>query len=290
MTPIQTNKTVFFDKAGDPLAGSIYIGQPSQDPRTSPKTVTLRDSGGVEFTASQPLTVSQGRVVYNGKPIVALVDGDHSMLTFDAAGTQVDYSQLVEPASGSGSPADFSEVIRVGLTLSEIKAFNVSVGDTVRNVGEVTATDGLGKDWLAVSATGSPGDDITLINFANGLQGSLLTTSAFEKIAPDIASGDFNPSEPALVWSGSSTSVPATALSSSGPGIYVLVTSAVTISFYVFSTSSTNAQGGGSYTFSNKAYSAWITGGGGGSFKVSAWDVDSPYSQTLQTITAIYKV
>jgi len=173
MTPIQTNKTVFFDKAGDPLAGSIYIGQPSQDPRTSPKTVTLRDSGGVEFTASQPLTVSQGRVVYNGKPIVALVDGDHSMLTFDAAGTQVDYSQLVEPASGSGSPADFSEVIRVGLTLSEIKAFNVSVGDTVRNVGEVTATDGLGKDWLAVSATGSPGDDITLINFANGLQGKL---------------------------------------------------------------------------------------------------------------------
>ena len=47
MTPIQTNKPVFFDDEGDVLeGGQIYIGQPGTDPRTNPKTVTLRDPGG----------------------------------------------------------------------------------------------------------------------------------------------------------------------------------------------------------------------------------------------------
>ena len=181
MTPIQTNKTVFFDKGGDPLTGSIYIGQPSQDPRTSPKTVTFRDAGGVEFTASQAngLTVSAGRIVYNGKPIVAMVDGDHSMLTFDESGLQVDYSPLVEPSTGSGSdPAtSFTELIRVGLILSDIKSFDVAVGDLVRNIGLTLTSDGLGKNWLARSATGSPGDDVDLIDFTNGLQGAAIVSA-----------------------------------------------------------------------------------------------------------------
>jgi hypothetical protein len=38
-------------------------------------------------------------------------------------------------------------------------------------VGKLTATDDLGADWLVASATGSPGDDIDLIDFTNGLQG-----------------------------------------------------------------------------------------------------------------------
>jgi len=175
MTPIQTNKPVFFDSEGEPLNGSIFIGQPDQDPRIAPKTVTLRDSGGVEFPAGTKLNVSDGRITYNGKAIIALVDGNHSMLTQDASGAQVEYSPLVEVPGGSG--ADFTGVIRFGLTLTNIKAFDVSVGDAVRNIGKVTATDGMGKDWLVTSNTGSSGDDVDLIDFSNGLQGQSYTVA-----------------------------------------------------------------------------------------------------------------
>jgi hypothetical protein len=176
MTPIETNKPVFFDSDGSVLeGGKIYIGQPGTDPRTNAKTVTFRDAGGSEFTAAQPLNTLNGRIVYNGKPIVALVDGQHSMLVINSANVQVDYSRSVN----SGGSADvgivgFSELIRVGLTLPAIKLFTVSVGESVRNIGKATATDALGADWLVTSASGTPGNDNTIIDFSNGLQGVIV--------------------------------------------------------------------------------------------------------------------
>jgi hypothetical protein len=176
MTPIETNKPVFFDSDGSVLeGGKIYIGQPGTDPRTNVKTVTFKDAGGSEFTAAQPLNTLNGRIVYNGKPIVALVDGEHSMLVINSANVQVDYSRSVN--SGSTNPVGivgFSELIRVGLTLPAIKLFNVNVGESVRNVGKVTATDSLGANWLVTSASGTPGNDNTVIDFSNGLQGVIV--------------------------------------------------------------------------------------------------------------------
>jgi hypothetical protein len=176
MTPIETNKTVFFDKDGSVLeGGEIYIGQPGTDPRTNAKTVTFRDAGGSEFTAAQPLNTLNGRIVYNGKPIVALVDGEHSMLVINSANVQVDYSRSVN--SGSTAPAGivgFSDLIRVGLTLPAIKLFSVNVGESIRNIGKVTATDSLGANWLVTSASGTPGNDNTIIDFSNGLQGVIV--------------------------------------------------------------------------------------------------------------------
>ena len=173
MTPVQSSKRMFFDNSGNPLEnGYVYVGQPDTAPQlaANQKTVTFQDSGGSQFTASQPLRTAGGKIVYNGLPITALVEGEHSLLALDSNGTQVEYESSITPAS-SESSIDLSETIRVGLTLSDVKAFDVSVGDTVRNVGKITATDGLGADWLVVSATGSPGDDDTLIDFTNGLQG-----------------------------------------------------------------------------------------------------------------------
>lgn len=173
MTPIQSNKPVFFDSEGGALNGSIYIGNPDESPRTSPKTVTLRDSGGVEFAAGRPLNVKDGRITYNGSPIVALVSGSYSMLTLDQAGAQVDYSPNVDaPAVDAG---ELSGTIRFGLTLADIKVFDVSVGNAVRNIGNLTAADGGGADWLVTSNTGSPGNDTNLIDFTNGLQGQKYT-------------------------------------------------------------------------------------------------------------------
>jgi hypothetical protein len=177
MTPIETNKPVFFDSDGSVLeGGEIYIGQPGTDPRTNAKTVTFRDAGGSEFTAAQPLNTLNGRIVYNGKPIVALVDGEHSMLVINSANVQVDYSRAVNAGSTDGI-VGFSELIRVGLTLPAIKLFNVNVGESVRNVGKATATDALGADWLVTSASGTPGNDKTVIDFSNGLQGVAITNN-----------------------------------------------------------------------------------------------------------------
>lgn len=203
MTPIETNKPVFFDIDGEPLeGGQIYIGQPSADPRTNAKTVTFRDAGGATFTAQQPLNTIAGRIVYNGKPIAALVDGEYSMLIINSSGVQVEYDPSVN--SEAASEIDLSETIRVGLTLADIKAFDVSVGDVVENVGESLATDRLGNRWLAISSTGSPGDDVSTIDFENGLQGSRIDKD--ERVE--------------LVWSGSLTSVNISGLSTGGSGFY----------------------------------------------------------------------
>ena len=228
MTPLETNKPVFFDVDGEPLeGGKIYIGQPNTDPRTNAKTVTFRDAGGATFTAKQPLKTIAGRVVYNGKPIVALVDGEYSMLIFNSSGVQVDYEASVN--SEAGSALDLSETIRVGLVLDDVKAFDVSVGDVVRNIGQSTATNYDGKDWLVVSSTGSPGDDDTLIDFTNGLQGREITTYIRTEdfnpapIAAEIKDGSFSPASPTSVWTGSTSSgVAMSALSETGTGWYII--------------------------------------------------------------------
>jgi len=223
MTPIQTNKPLFFNNDGQPLNGEIYIGQPSQDPRTNAKTVTLRDAGGVEFTASQPLVTVNGRIVYNGKPIAALVDGEYSLLVFDSAGAQVDYSASVN-AAFSDENNDNSAILQVGLLLADIKGIDVPVGATVRNVGQASPTDGLGADWLAISATGNPADDVDLIDFENGLQGRRLDNQIYRS--------QFNPRSATLVWSGASETVDFDLLSTNEPGFYVMSTSNRVFSFY----------------------------------------------------------
>ncbi len=197
-SPLETNKHVFYDNDGQLLQdGSIYVGQPSTDPRTNKKTVTFRDDAGGEFTAAQPLKTRNGKVVYNGKPIVALVNGEHSMLILDSDGKQIDYLAKVIPGGGgsSGSVEDFNELIRVGLTLDDVKAYDVFVGNLVRSIGRDNSQDGLGSDWLAVSNTGTPANDETLIDFSNGLQGVLTRSQLTQETAVIELDGDFDPGE-----------------------------------------------------------------------------------------------
>ena len=189
-TPIRTNKPVFFGDNGEVLKyGYIYIGQAGQDPRNYPKTVTFKDSAGAEFTAQQPLrTNAEGRIAYTGKAIIAQLEGDYSMLVLDSSGAQVagGYTPRISNSSGTveGAPT-----IAVGTLLSDIKQINVTPGDVVQNTGKVIAEDGLGAQWLAVSATGTPADDDTLIDFDNGTQGTRLNNFVYHKDA--VRSGTF---------------------------------------------------------------------------------------------------
>ncbi len=226
MKPIQTNKPVFFGNDGDVLkSGQIYIGQPNQYPISFPKTVTLQDSSGAQFEAQQPLrTNDQGQVSYNGKAIIALVDGNYSMLIQDRNGAAVQDGYTPFVSNPGEAEANLGSVTQVGLLLPDIKLLDVTPGDTVRNVGKITATDGLGADWLVVSNTGNPADDETLIDFANGLQGQRIDSIAYRSvISQDIGSGRFRPENATLVWEGlDDTGVNMSELSEGGPGFYVV--------------------------------------------------------------------
>lgn len=221
MNPVQSDKKLFLDNAGVALSnGYIYVGQPGTDPRTNPKTVTFQDAGGSQFTAQQPLRTLGGKIVYNGQPITALVDGEHSLMIRDSADNQVDYSASVNIGSGGGS-VDLGDTIRVGLVLDDVKAFDVSVGDVVRSVGKLVATDSLGADWLVISATGGAGDDVDLIDFDNGLQGQRDKSKVYRKEGvgvhildtPDTVVSTGDATAYRSVWTSVdlSSSVPATA-------------------------------------------------------------------------------
>lgn len=227
MNPIRTNKPVFFGNDGDVLkSGQIYIGQPNQWPISFPKTVTFQDSSGAQFEAQQPLrTNDQGQISFNGKAIIALVDGNYSLLVQDRNGVQVQDGYTPFVSNPGPAESNLGDVTRVGLLLTDIKSFDVTPGDTVRNVGKTVATDGLGADWLVVSNTGNPADDVDLIDFANGTQGQRIENNLYDKdydIAPDVASGAFDPGNATSVWTGSSTSVALADLSESGQGFYLV--------------------------------------------------------------------
>ena len=204
MNPIRSNKPVFFTDDGDVLKfGSIYIGQPNQWPLSFPKTVTFQDSAGSTVTATQPLrTNSQGRITYAGKAVISLVDGDYSMLIQDRNGVTVTdgYTPFIANADAGGGST--TNATKVGLLLSDIKALDVTPGDTVRNVGKTTALDGFGADWLVVSATGNVADDETLIDFTNGTQGQKI-----ERFGPRT------------VWTGDASSVNMSSLDASDRGV-----------------------------------------------------------------------
>lgn len=192
MNPIRTNKPVFFGDDGEVLkSGQIYIGQPNQWPLSFPKTVTLQDSAGSQFTAAQPLTTNnQGRIEYNGKSVMALVDGDYSILVRDRNGVTVGegYTPFVENAADG--PASTESVTQIGLLLEDIQSFDVTPGETVSNVGRLSANDGLGAEWLVVSSTGSPADDINIIDFDNGTQGQRINNFLYREELQSDAPGE----------------------------------------------------------------------------------------------------
>jgi len=175
MNVIRTNRPNFFGNNGEPLqSGYIYIGQPNQDPIGFPKTVTFEDSQGNQTTAAQPLrTNAQGQVTFNGKAIIAFVTDTYSMLILDSTQTQIvdGYTPLVVPEGDSGSTSELTNYREYALTLADVKKLDKSPGQTVGNVGKISALDGFGANWLVVSATGNPANDIDLIDFDNALQG-----------------------------------------------------------------------------------------------------------------------
>lgn len=174
MSIVNVNQPNFFGNDGLPLkSGYIWIGEPNKSPIDFPLTVTFTDSLGNSFPATQPLrTNNQGKIQWNGKAIIASVDSNYSMLIQDSTQTDINNGYIPEiDATNSGGGVDLNGYRRYGLLLSEIQQFDVVPGQTVGNIGKLTVSDNLGAEWLVVSPTGSPADDIDIIDFENGLQG-----------------------------------------------------------------------------------------------------------------------
>jgi hypothetical protein len=80
---------------GRPVSNAyIFIGEPDTDPEVvlNQKQVFVLEENGSETAVSQPLRTGQGGVLtYNGSPVTAFVDGDHSMKVLDSGMSQVYY-------------------------------------------------------------------------------------------------------------------------------------------------------------------------------------------------------
>lgn len=180
MSIIETNQPNFFGANGEVLAnGYIYIGEPNKAPQNFPKTVTFTDSAGGQFEAAQPLrTNSQGQISYQGTAIIASVDGDYSMLILDQNQQEVPDGYIPE-VEADLSPT-ISGTTTWANTLDSLKQINVQPGQIVANVGKTSVDDGEGAWWFIVSNTGSGGDDIDLIDMANGAQGKRIQNPAYQ--------------------------------------------------------------------------------------------------------------
>ena len=78
MTTITAAFPTFLDLGGDPLdQGYIYVGEPNQNPQTSPKQVYW--DAALTIPAAQPIRTLAGYIVRNGAPANLYVNGQYSI-------------------------------------------------------------------------------------------------------------------------------------------------------------------------------------------------------------------
>lgn len=105
--PLSLNIAYFPDPtAGRPVAnGSVYVGQPDLDPAVLANrvSVVVIQENGTRVTiaaAAQPLSTGAGGVIlYNGSPVVVMVDGACSVKVLDSAGAQKYYAPRVNESA-----------------------------------------------------------------------------------------------------------------------------------------------------------------------------------------------
>lgn len=92
--PVENPFSIFLNQKGTALnGGTIYIGQPTQDPQTFPKSVYW-DSEGTDL-AAQPLRTIGGYIWNAGTPAEPYVDGFYSIRVLDRYGVPVFYEPEV---------------------------------------------------------------------------------------------------------------------------------------------------------------------------------------------------
>lgn len=73
----------------------IYVGEPDTDPEIvgNQKQISVQQEDGSIVTVSQPISTGAGGVpLYNGSPVVILVEGNYSLKILDSGGSQIYYT------------------------------------------------------------------------------------------------------------------------------------------------------------------------------------------------------
>jgi hypothetical protein len=84
------------DLLGEPLDdGYIYIGNPNQNPESSPKTVYY--DAAQTILAAQPIRTAMGRVWNQSSPAALYITGNYSIRVLDKHGAQVFLNMNVSP-------------------------------------------------------------------------------------------------------------------------------------------------------------------------------------------------
>lgn len=160
----------FFDNdTGAPLAlGTLYFGEPNQDPETNPKAVYSDAALTTAISATQPLTA-------DGKPQQFIyLKGDYSLTVRDSGGAVVFTADTV-----SGSAAD---IALVTATISTMKGLNAVPGQVIT----LTQT---GRAGQFVVKSGTPPSDPQEGIYVILDNGNYCERSEKEFVTPDMFGG-----------------------------------------------------------------------------------------------------
>jgi len=143
--------------------GQIFVGEPDLDPTivANQKQVTAKQEDGTKVNIPQPVsTNSGGYPVFNGSPIVLLVDGNYAIRVNDSGGNLA----LEQSNVNDGVPlTEVSGVSSIG-NLDKLRLFEPTVdGQQASLLGHTTPGIGGGDFFFDASDTTSADNDGTII-------------------------------------------------------------------------------------------------------------------------------
>lgn len=160
-----TNPYEFFADPEKPKAlagGEVYFGLPTYDPvqPENRKRVYIAQEDGETIAIEQPISLGNGGVpMYNGSPVILLVDGPYSMRVLDKNGASKYYAPKVNQISSSEIGAQpRTEILTLTAGQSTVTFSNVDVSTAVFDIAGNDVDDGpLFRDTHYAIADGGAG-------------------------------------------------------------------------------------------------------------------------------------
>ncbi|MBA57042.1 MAG: hypothetical protein CMK89_21545, partial [Pseudomonadales bacterium] len=160
-----TNPYEFFADPEKPKAlagGEVYFGLPTYDPLQpeNRKRVYIAQEDGETIAISQPVKLGNGGVpMYNGSPVILLVDGPYSMRVLDKNGASKYYAPKVNQLSSAEiGTQPRTEILELTDGQASVTFSNVDVSTAVFDVSGDNIDDGpLFRDTHYAIADGGSG-------------------------------------------------------------------------------------------------------------------------------------
>lgn len=173
-----TNPYEFFADPEKPKAlagGEVYFGLPTYDPAQpeNRKRVYIAQEDGSTIAIAQPVTLGNGGVpVYNGSPVILLVDGPYSMRVLDKNGASKYYAPKVNQLSSAEIGAQpRTEILTLSAGQNTVTFANVDISTAVFDITGNDVDDGpLFRDVQYAIADGGAGIVTLLETYPAGTQ------------------------------------------------------------------------------------------------------------------------